>query len=126
MSFVGRGVAASQFPRTPARVVLLLLLLWVGLERLATQAQVTTAILREGDALGGCVVNSINNPSVNHVGGFSVQVNTSDGLSHIWGNASGGPGTLLVNEGTYAGYIQTAYESFNGFDDGGSAAYSPT
>lgn len=102
------------------------LLVAAMLASLPVQAQVATAILREGDALGGGVVNSINNPSVNHIGGFSVQVNSSNGLSHIWGNVSGGAGALIVSEGTYGNYLQTAYESFNGFSDGGEAAYSPT
>jgi hypothetical protein len=52
-------------------------------------AQTASALLKEGDVLGTSgTVNSINNPSVNHVGGFSVQVNTNTGtttLSHIWG-----------------------------------------
>src|SRR6185503_17824217 len=77
-----------------------------ALAALPSHAEVASGILREGDALGGGTVNSINNPSVNHAGG--------------------GPGALLVNEGTYGGYLQTAFESFNGFSDAGHAAYSPT
>lgn len=125
MSLVHRGVSGYP-PFRAARTFALALLGWIGLEQLPAQAQVATALIKEGDALGGGLVNSINNPSVNYIGGFSVQVNTSDGLSHIWGNAGGGSGALLVNEGTYGNYLQTAFESFNGFSDAGQAAYSPT
>ncbi|HET9300077.1 MAG TPA: hypothetical protein VFO11_09030, partial [Candidatus Polarisedimenticolaceae bacterium] len=94
------------------------------------RAQTTSALLREGDVLGTSgTVSSINNPSVNHVGGFSVQVNTTTGtttLSHIWGNATGGSGAILLTENTYGNWLQTAFESFNGLTDRGEACYGVT
>jgi hypothetical protein len=95
----------------------------------AGHAQTASALLREGDTLATFgTVNSINNPSVNHVGGYSVQVNTTTGtaFSHIWGNPTGGTGALLRTEGTFAGYEQTAFESFNGFADAGEVCYGVT
>ena len=93
-------------------------------------AQTASALLREGDVLGTSgTVNSINNPAVNQVGGFSVQVNTTTGtttLSHIWGNATGGSGALLLTENTYGNWLQTAFESFNGLNDRGEACYGVT
>jgi hypothetical protein len=74
-------------------------------------------------------VNSLNNTATNHVGGYAVNVNSSDGvttLSHIWGNASGGAGTVIRTEGTFGSLVQTSYESFYGMSDAGEIAYSAT
>lgn len=38
----------------------------------------------------------------------------------------GGQGALIATEGTYGGYAQTAFESFNGFSDAGDACYGVT
>lgn len=96
-------------------------------------AEVATALLREGDAIPaagvGHFVNSLNNTAVNHVGGYAVNINSSDGsvtLSHIWGNAAGGAGGIMRTEGTFGPLVQTAYESFYGMADDGSVAYSCT
>lgn len=95
--------------------------------------QTASALVREGIQLPGApaghIISSLNNPAVNHAGGFAGQINTSDGtttLSHIWGNASGGPGTVIRTEGTFGIYSQSAYESFFGFGNSGQSAYSPT
>jgi hypothetical protein len=96
----------------------------------ATQAETATALLREGDPLPGATgetVSSINNPVANHAQGYAVTVNTSGSgttLSHIWGNATGGAGTVIVSEGLYGDYQQTSFESFHGFSDAGDPAYS--
>ena len=94
---------------------------------------VAQALLREDGALpGGPVghtVSSLNNSAVNHVGGYAVAVNTTDGattLSHIWGAPAGGPATLLRTEGTFGSLVQTAFESFYGMSDAGQLAYSAT
>lgn len=96
-------------------------------------AQVATALVRERGVVAGLpaghIVNSINNTATNHVGGYAVNINTSDGattLSHIWGNAAGGAGTVMRSEGTFGSLTQTAYESFYGIANDGSVAYSAT
>ncbi|MGH7178857.1 MAG: hypothetical protein ACREJC_15890, partial [Tepidisphaeraceae bacterium] len=97
------------------------------------QAQIASAFYREGVQLPGAapgqLVISINNPATNHVTGYAGAVNTSDGvstLSHVWGHATGGVGTVMRTEGTFGPYTQTAYESFYGISDSGQVAYSPT
>jgi len=94
--------------------------------------QTASALVREGDSLPGApaaeTISSINNPAVNHVGGYAFQLNTDDDLgqtiSYVWGNATGGLGAPLVTEGTYGDYEQTSFESFFGISDAGEAAYS--
>ena len=93
-------------------------------------AQTATALVREGEVLGAAgAVNSINGPGVNHIGGFSVQLNTNNGtttLSHIWGNATGGPGAIIISEGTIGPWQISAYETFHGFNDRGEPCYGVT
>ncbi|MCI0674949.1 MAG: hypothetical protein L0Y42_04135 [Phycisphaerales bacterium] len=95
--------------------------------------QIASALVVENGALpggpAGHTIFSINNSGVNHAGGFSFSINSSDGvatLSHVWGNASGGPGTVLRTEGTFGLLVQTAYESFCGMSDSGAVGYSAT
>jgi hypothetical protein len=94
-------------------------------------AAVATALLREdGDLPGapaGHFVEFLNNTAVNHAGGYAVSVNSTDGvsdLSHIWGNASGGSGSIIRTEGTFGSLVQTSYESFYGMANAGEVAYS--
>ncbi len=94
----------------------------------AALAQSPTALVQEGLALTGGPVEhlvvSINNPAVNHSGGYAFNVNTSDGtttLSRFWG-----AGVVLRTEGTFGIYEQTAWESFYGLGGGNALAYSPT
>jgi len=95
-------------------------------------AEVASALLREDEPLPGApgeTISSINNPVVNHAGGYAVTVNTTGSgtsLSHIWGHATGGPGTVIVTEATYGNYQQTAFESFHGFSDAGVPSYGVT
>ncbi|MEM7204791.1 MAG: hypothetical protein AAF628_31330 [Planctomycetota bacterium] len=75
----------------------------------------------------GHVVNSMSNTAVNGVGGYAATINTSDGgttLSHVWGHATGGSGSLLRTEALIGTLQQTSFESFFGIDDTGSVAYS--
>jgi hypothetical protein len=93
--------------------------------------QTASALLHEGDTLGpaGHSVNFLNNPAANHVGGYAIGLSTTDGtttLSHIWGNAAGGPGAIMRTEGTFGPLVQTAFESFYGMSDTGNLAYSAT
>jgi hypothetical protein len=89
---------------------------------------VATALLREGQVIpGGApgqIVSSVNNTAVNQVGGYAVQTNTADGLSHVWGHATGGSGTILRTEATIGGLVQTSFESFYGISDAGQVCYS--
>lgn len=102
----------------------------------AADAMFATALVREDEQLSGLapgfLVSSINNSAVNGTGGWSFTVNASDGsntISTAWGHIGGAcpcPGTVIFQEGTYAGFEQTAWESFFGMDDAGQIAYSPT
>lgn len=87
-----------------------------------------TALLREGQVIpGGApgqIVSSLNNTAVNQVGGYAVQTNTADGLSHVWGHATGGSGTILRTEATIGGLVQTSFESFYSMSDAGQVCYS--
>jgi len=92
---------------------------------------VATALVKETQQLpggpAGHIVNSINNTAVNHAGGYAVNVNTTDGvvtLSRIWGNASGGPGSVIRTEATFGSLVQTSYESFYGISNAGQVCYS--
>ena len=105
----------------------ILILLAVG----NAAAQIASGLIREGDAFPGAgaghFVTSLSNTAVNHADGYAINLSSSDGtttLSHIWGNASGGPGALIRSEGTFGSLVQTSYESFYGMADDGSVAYS--
>lgn len=100
---------------------------------LSARAEVPSAILMNGDVLPGGppghAVSALSNTAVNHAGGYSVTVNTTDGgttLSHAWGNASGGAGGVLFTEGTYGQYEQVSWEAFFGMSNNGAVAYSPS
>jgi hypothetical protein len=92
--------------------------------------QVASAQIREDEELPGAPgenIDSISNSAVNHVGGFAFTVNTSGSgttLGHVWGNAAGGPGTVIRTEGTIGDLVQTSYESFFGISDAGLVGYS--
>jgi hypothetical protein len=96
-------------------------------------SQVATALLTENQQLPGAaagqIVTSLNNSAVNHVGGYAAQVGTlgpAGTLSHIWGNPTGGAGTVIRTEGTYGSLVQGAYESFYGMSNTGQVCYSAT
>lgn len=93
--------------------------------------QTASALVREGEPLPGGVpgdlVNSINNTATNHVGGYAVNVNTSDGvntLGRIWGANEGAPGAIIRSEDTFGALVQTSYESFYGIGNHMEVAYS--
>ena len=91
----------------------------LGLSLGATSfGQQAEPILREGDPLPavgpGFTATSLLNAAVNGVGGYSMTVTASDGvstLSSIWGNATGGPIGLIQLEGTVGSLDQTSFES---------------
>jgi hypothetical protein len=91
-----------------------LLVLSAVLASTNVRAQVATAILREGDVMiGGPAGASAGAPkwvAVNNSGGYAVSVassNTGAYLYHVWGNATGGAGTILHTNGSVPPYTQT-------------------
>lgn len=94
-------------------------------------AQVASAILREGDALpqvsATAVVTTLDNTSVNGVGGFGVTMGSNDGTSrdHIWGSANGlAPGILYTNQIVGTLDQGASIEFGHGIDDNGAPCYS--
>ncbi len=99
----------------------------------AAQAQVASAIIREGIAIPGGppgeTISSVQTVMANNAGGYAVRIDSTGSgttLSHVWGSASGGPGAVLRTEGSFSGYTQSAFESFFGVSNTGQVAYSPT
>jgi hypothetical protein len=95
------------------------------------EAQVASSLLNEGDTIAGTPIGhavfSIGPVVVNDAGGFALRVDTAAGtdtLSHIWGNAAGGPGALRRTEDTLAGLEQYSFEDFHGLSDAGLSGYS--
>ena len=109
------------------------LLLALTLCATSSQAQVSSALLREGDVLTGAPVGhaiaTLGSLYANDNGGFVVQTNTSDGsttLSHAWGSGNGLSPGVLITESTYGPLVQTSFESFIGIAGDGSVSYSAT
>ena len=97
----------------------------------STQAQVASALIHEGDPLGGGgeTISSLSNSAVNHADGYAVTLNTDlagTATSYVWGSADGGAGGALFMEGAYGQYIQTSFESFFGISNAGEVSYSPS
>jgi hypothetical protein len=90
----------------------------------AALAQQPVAILREGDVLEDFPI-TLNNVAVNGVGGYAIGL-TAGTLSQVWGSATGGPIAIMRTEGTFGPLVQTGFESFWGFANSGSIAYSAT
>jgi hypothetical protein len=92
--------------------------------------QIASALLQEEGTLPGApgdTIQFLNNPAVNHVGGYAISLSTTgDGgtLSRVWGNASGGAGDVMRTESTIGDFQQTSFESFYGISDEGQVAYS--
>ena len=95
----------------------------------SAHGQIATALISEGQPLPGDLLGteviSINNPATNAVGGYAFTVNTGLGstFNNIWGNLSGGPGTVLQAEQTVGDLTITSFESFFGISDNGSIFY---
>ncbi len=76
----------------------------------------------------GAVVGSINNSDANGAGGWGFSGTYSVGgntLSMVWGNYAGGMGSLIREEGYFAPYTQTSFESFWGMGLN-AVSYSPS
>lgn len=111
----------------------LVALMAVGLFATVVFAQDPVALIAEDGTLpglpGGFTVGSINNPAVNHSGGWAFNCNVEDGvetISTIWGNPTGGSGMVLRQEGVFPPYVQTSFESFWGMGAGDAICYSPS
>lgn len=95
----------------------------------AASAQVASAMLREGDAVGsGYTVYSLQSPDVNHVGGWALNLNATDPngtFSMAWGSVDGvTPPAVLFMEGLYGGVTQTSWEFPIGMSNAGAIGYS--
>ncbi len=99
-----------------------------------SNAQVATAVVREGDALpapfGAHLITTINSTTVNGVDGYAAGISSSDGvttLSHFYGDPTGAvPPFLLFTETVVGTLTQTSFETTFGMDDNGICAYSPS
>ncbi len=101
-----------------------------------SSAQTASALLREGDTVPGDSSGWLINwgpgskySAQNGVGGFAFQVDTvnaaeTEGVNHIWGNTTGGTGTILRTAATFGDFEQQP-ESFRefGMSDAGSLGY---
>ena len=93
------------------------------------QAQVAQALLTEDAAIpgaGGATADALNNTAVNHAGGYAISVTSSDGVSRVWGHATGGAGGVLRAESTVGDLEQTGFESFYGISNTGQVSYGAT
>ncbi|MHC4217918.1 MAG: hypothetical protein ACYSU7_05615 [Planctomycetota bacterium] len=91
--------------------------------------EVASALLREAEELlPGETINFLNNTAVNHVGGYSCTLSTTGTgtISRIWGDSTGGPGSLLRSEAIIGNLEQTSFESFFGMSDAGQLGYGAT
>jgi len=89
----------------------------------AANAQVASALIREGDALGGSTVSSVSAVSTNYSQGWAAIVNRADGIATVFGNYAGGAGAIIRTEGTFGPLVQTALEGFFRIGDS-SVGYS--
>ncbi|MEM6853922.1 MAG: PEP-CTERM sorting domain-containing protein [Planctomycetota bacterium] len=96
-----------------------------GLSALTASAQTATAILSEGDALGGSTVDVIRfSGDANGVNGFVVQVGTADGAEHIFGSVDGvTPDGVVRTAGTVGSFVQTSIDGEIGLSDAGVVTY---
>ncbi|MDX2114634.1 MAG: hypothetical protein SFZ24_03300 [Planctomycetota bacterium] len=93
----------------------------------AAMGQVATALVREGDTVGGGLVTGIDTTTVNHAGGWAATLITNNAgvsISHVFGNAGFGAGSVLRSEATIGSLAQTSFESFFGIDNSGKSSYS--
>lgn len=118
---------------TKLRLRVLVALAVVCLTASGVFAEDPVALIQEDGTVAGLpdgfTVGSINNPSVNHSGGWAFNFNAEGGgqtISTLWGNGMGGPGMVLRQEGTFPPYVQTSFESFWGMGAGGVSCYSPS
>ncbi len=97
-------------------------------------AQIFSAVVREDEVLPGDPrereVVRIGQSAQNRVGGYAFSLWTvgtpsrAGGYGHIWGNATGGAGTILVSESKYGQVKQEYFPGDFGLSDSGAAGYS--
>lgn len=89
-------------------------------------AQVAQRVISVGDpvpGLGGEVANSIHSVGVNSNGGYSIHLRTTaiGDDNYIFGNATGGPPSILLQQGMHAGKVQHSWSPFgHGFANDGT------
>ncbi|MEX1024035.1 MAG: hypothetical protein WD226_03065 [Planctomycetota bacterium] len=97
----------------------------------AADAQVASAILREGDTVPGFpthTITSLGNTASNAGGLSACGLNASDGsttFAHIWVGL-GATGAIARTESTIGNLQQLSFESFFGVSGTASVAYSPS
>lgn len=113
-----------------ARLLLLMVAtLFFTLPSPRVEAEVASALLHYADALPeqpNRVVVELRETAVNRNGGFAVRIKTSANhvLSHVWGNPTGGPGSILRTQGLVGSLIQSSFNGGLGLDDAGRLAYA--
>ncbi|MEM9754190.1 MAG: hypothetical protein AAF916_12525, partial [Planctomycetota bacterium] len=110
--------------KTSTRSLLAASLAAVSLGPVAS-AQVATAIISEGDAIGGTTVDVIRfSGDANASNGFVVQLDTLDGASHIWGSVDGvTPNGVVRTAGTVGAFVQSGIDGEIGLSDAGVVTY---
>ncbi|MBB6431582.1 PEP-CTERM sorting domain-containing protein [Algisphaera agarilytica] len=96
-----------------------------GIGVAGASAQIATAIISEGDALGGSTVDVIRfSGDANSVNGFVVQLDTVDGAAHIFGSVDGvTPNGIVRTAGTVGGFVQSGIDGEIGLSDAGVVTY---
>ncbi|MEQ8618992.1 MAG: PEP-CTERM sorting domain-containing protein [Lacipirellulaceae bacterium] len=84
-----------------------------------------TAIISEGDALGGSTVEVIRfSGASNSSNGFVVQLDTTDGAAHIYGSVDGvTPNGVVRTAGTIGNFVQTSFDGEIGLSNAGVVTY---
>ncbi len=92
--------------------------------------QTATALLHSDNQVPGApdghTIDTFGDTAVNRVGGYGVILYTRNGTdvrTHIWGNPTGDPGTLLHSEGLYGNLQQHRFGATFGMTDSGDVAY---
>ncbi len=100
-----------------------------------SHAQIASALIREGETLPGdssgfLISDIMQHKAQNGVGGFAYNVKTFDvpgtgsttqTISHLWGNTTGGAGTVLRSVSTFGNFEQFAFGQ-SGMSDAGVLA----
>ncbi len=91
-----------------------------------SSASTATAIISEGDPLGGSTVDVIRfSGASNSSNGFVVQLDTADGAAHIYGSVDGvTPNAIVRTAGTIGDFVQSTIDGEIGLSNAGVVSYS--